>query len=90
MSVGGQSLPVPELKRAPTEVSALSKSYTNAGLHLRRALLSGVVPHAASLVATSLVGCFRHVSCPAKEGPVMASARVKASIKVMLFIVVFP
>ena len=44
-------------KRAP-----LSQSAANKGLHLLRALLGRVVPHAASLVAASLVGCFRHVS----------------------------
>jgi hypothetical protein len=36
---------------------------SNGGLHLfLRARLGGIVPHAASFVATSLVGCFRHVS----------------------------
>src|SRR5262245_11916805 len=54
-------------KRAPAEASALSQTAIECALVATAFLLlcayvSGGVPHAASFVATSFVGCLRHVS----------------------------
>jgi hypothetical protein len=56
--VPGLAKRAPAKSNAPLNLTAAS----NAGLHFLRALLGGVVPHAARLVATSLVGRLGYVS----------------------------
>ena len=49
-------------KKRPQEASPEAVKMVRKPLHLLlRALLGRLVPRAASLIATSLVGCFRHV-----------------------------
>src|SRR5678816_4607320 len=50
-------------KKRPQEARPEAVEMVRKPLHLLlRALFGRVVPRAASLIATSLVGCFRHVS----------------------------
>jgi hypothetical protein len=53
----------PSQKKRPQEARPEAVEMVGKSLHLAlRALFGRVVPLAASLIATSLVGCFRHVS----------------------------
>jgi hypothetical protein len=55
--------PVRLKKKRPQEARPEAVKMVRKPLHLLlRALLGRLVPRAASLIATSLVGCFRHVS----------------------------